>query len=105
MKTLFKILGIATGIYGLMGLSCLCGIGACDDYHNNRLNENNKLAKRAKDTVEANIDLWNDLTKRKKKSSKKRSEVLGTYARKWAKEGYSSEEIKQGLENLKKELD
>lgn len=106
MKTLFKILGIATGIYGLMGLGCLIGIGSCDDYYNNRFDKNCEIDKKAKDVVEANIELWNDLNKRKnKKSSKKKSEVLSAYARKWAKEGYSSEEIKRGLENLKKELD
>lgn len=106
MKTLFKILGILAGIYGLLSIGSFCGIACCDDYYNKRLNKKSKLDKGIIRSVEANIDLWNDLRKEnKRKSSRKRSEILSAHARKWAREGYSSEEIKQGLELLKKELD
>ena len=104
MKTLFKILGILAGIYGLLSIGSFCGIACCDDYYNKRLNKNSKLDKGVIRSVEVNIDAWNSIRKIEK-SSRKRSEILSAHARKWAREGYSSEEIKQGLELLKKELD
>lgn len=45
------------------------------------------------------------MIRKDKKSSKKRSDVIRKHAKRWSDQGYSSEEIKQGLDALKKELD
>lgn len=106
MKTILKILGVVAGLYVVSDLGCVLGVLMTSEYYEGRLDKHKKKDKECIKSITAIQDVFGDYYNTKaKKSSKKRSEVLGTYARKWAKEGYSSEEIKQGLENLKKELD
>lgn len=108
MKTILKVLGIAVSIYGALGFGCFVGIACCDDYYNGRLDKNDELEKKTIDVLEGNIEVWRDIRKvdsLKIRNKKKRSDVLRTHAKKWAEEGFSSEEIKQGLDLLRKELD
>lgn len=108
MKTILKVLGIAASIYGAMGFGAFIGIAGYDEYCNGQFNKNIEIEKKAIDVIEANIDIWRDIRKgysSKKQKNIKRSEILRRHARLWAEEGFSSEEIKQGLELLKKELD
>ena len=100
MKTILKILGIAAGTYLLLDIGWIVGIINCDDYYHDRRISNNG-------SVEGAMEL-NDLLMKNglKKDIRrmKRSEILSAHARKWAKEGYTSEEIKQGLDALRKKL-
>ena len=101
MKTILKLLGVAAGTYFVYRTGWLMGVIDCDDCYNDRSVKNETR-------VEAAIDL-NDLfiseNIKKPKRKIKRSEVLRAHARKWTEAGFSSEEIKQGLDLLKKELD
>ena len=109
MKTILKVLGIAAGIYGAMGFGAFVGIAGYDEYCNGRFNKNIEMEKKAIDAIEANIDIWRnirrDIGKDNSLKNIKRSDVLRRHARKWAEEGFSPEEIKQGLDLLRKELD
>lgn len=105
MKKLLKILGIAAGTYLILDIGWIVGVINCDDYHNGRLNPKNKMENEIKEGIEAVHELFGIIDKKDNKLSTKRSKVLSDYARRWAKEGYSSEEIKRGLDLLKKELD
>ena len=101
MKTIFKVLGVAASIYLSAGIGWLIGVIDCDDCYNDR------IVKR-EGNVEAAIDL-NDLLisegLKKNKRKMKRSEVLSMCAKRWSKAGYTQEEIKQGLDNLREKLD
>lgn len=104
MKTLLKVLGIAAGAYCLLDLGALIGAGGTVEMYEHPESEASKFYKEnnmLKTAKWANRIMFNN----PKESSKKRSEVLHDYAEQWAKKGYSSEEIKQGLDALKKELD
>lgn len=106
MKTILKLLGIAAGLYVVSDFGCVVGVLMTSEYYEGRLDKHKKKDKTCIESITTIQDVFGDYYNTKaKKSSKKRSDVLSTHARKWAKEGYSSEEIKQGLENLKKELD
>lgn len=107
MKKLLKALGIAAGIYVISDASCILGVMLGNDYYNGRMNERDEIDKMCMEAIDAVDKVFNKRFSKRynRKSSKKRSEVLRDYAEQWAKKGYSSEEIKQGLDALKKELD
>ena len=107
MKKLLKFLGVMAGTYIVLDIGFLFGSGflyELYEYPESRIG----CEKKANDVIEAagmaNKVMFRHKNKNKK-SSIKRSEVLSAHARKWAKEGYSSEEIKRGLDALRKELD
>ena len=105
MKKLLKVLGAAVGAYLLIDLGVVLGAGATYEMYEYPESKASKSLK-DKDAMEV-IEWYNGIMYKhsKKKSSKERSEVLRYWAEQWAKKGYSSEEIKQGLDALKKELD
>lgn len=104
MKTLLKVLGIAAGAYCMMDFGWCIGVFCCKEYYDGRLNMKNVKDVKIKEDIEAANELW-EMIRKDKKSSKKRSDVIRKHAKRWSDQGYSSEEIKQGLDALKKELD
>ena len=106
MKTVLKVLGVLAGTYIICDAGCVVGVLMTSEYYEGRLDKRNKKDKRCIESITAVQGLFgNYYNVKAKKSSKKRSEVLSAHARKWAKEGYSSEEIKRGLDALRKEFD
>lgn len=106
MKTLLKVLGVLAGTYIVCDAGCVIGVLMTSEYYEGRFDKHNKIDKQCIKSITAVQKLFGEHYNIKaKKSSKKRSEILRKHAKKWAEEGFSSEEIKQGLELLKKELD
>jgi hypothetical protein len=106
MKTLLKVLGVAAGLYVVSDFGCVIGVLMTSEYYEGRFDKHNKKDKRCIESITTVQDVFGKhYNVKAKKSSKKRSEILRKHAKKWAEEGFSSEEIKQGLELLKKELD
>lgn len=106
MKTVLKVLGVLAGTYIICDAGCVIGVLMTSEYYEGRFNRHNKKDKRCIESITAVQDVFGKYYNVKaKKSSKKRSEILRKHARKWAEEGFSSEEIKQGLDALREELD
>lgn len=106
MKTILKVLGVLAGTYILCDAGCVIGVLMTSEYYEGRFDKHNKKDKRCIESITAVQDVFgNYYNVKAKKSSKKRSEILRKHAKKWAEEGFSSEEIEQGLDLLRKELD
>lgn len=106
MKTILKVLGVLAGTYIICDAGCVIGVLMTSEYYEGRFDKHNKKDKRCIESITAVQDVFGKHYNIKaKKSSKKRSEILRKHAKKWTEEGFSSEEIKQGLDLLRKELD
>ena len=98
MKKLLALLGIGVSMYISYDIGCLTGtMATCKSHHGIPVE---KKYMKFISVVEEYL-----MKAGKTKSSKKRSDILHEHAVMLAEQGYTAEEIKNSLENLRKELD
>ena len=101
MKTLLKVLGIMAGVYATANIGALLGAGATVEMYEY---PESKASKYYEKMEVYGVAKWANsmMFRREEISQVKRSDVMRRYIKQWQKQGYSSEEIKNKIDDLKK---